>query len=209
VDLGELNIVEADSALKTFSSQCIKMFDGYVDVFDHPEKDMSILVSKLKSMEDDADEMMHDITNYLVRCTSHDLSSEHAEKITGMLRITAELEECSDTIYRLVKLAERKYTAGRQFSDEQTANIKLFTAHIGEFLGFTHDNILVKSDKSIVAGFDAKAAEMRNDFNKAAMKRMKNGKVKLEMININTNNELRGIANQLSHIVITSTEIAD
>lgn len=209
VDLGELNIVEADSALKIFSSHCIKMFDGYVDVFDHPEKDMSALVSKLKSMEDDADGMMHDITNYLVRCTSHDLSSEHAEKITGMLRITAELEECSDAIYRLVKLAERKYSAGRQFSDEQTANIKLFTAHIGEFLGFTHDNMLKKSDSAIIAGFDAKAAEMRNDFNKAAMKRMKDGKVKLEMININTNNELRGIANQLSHIVITSSEIAE
>jgi hypothetical protein len=69
--------------------------------------------------------------------------------------------------------------------------------------------MLKESDSMIVEGFDAKAAEMRSDFNKAAMKRMKEGKVKLEMININTNNELRGIANQLSHIVITSTEIAD
>ena len=209
VDLGELNIVEADSALKTFSSHCIKMFDGYVDVFDHPEQDMSSLVSKLKRMEDEADVMMHDITNYLVRCSSHEISTEHAEKITGMLRITAELEECSDAIYRLVKLAERKYTAGRQFSSEQTANVKLFTAHIGEFLKFTADNILKESDEAVIATFDAKAAEMRNAFNKAAMKRMKDGKVKLEMININTNNELRGIANQLTHINKTSTEIAD
>ena len=185
------------------------MFDGYVDVFDHPEQDMSSLVSKLKRMEDEADVMMHDITNYLVRCSSHEISTEHAEKITGMLRITAELEECSDAIYRLVKLAERKYTAGRQFSSEQTANVKLFTAHIGEFLKFTADNILTPSDETTVATFDAKAAEMRNAFNKAAMKRMKDGKVKLEMININTNNELRGIANQLTHINKTSTEIAD
>jgi phosphate:Na+ symporter len=209
VDLGELNIVEADSALKTFSAHCIKMFDGYIEVFDNPEQDMSLLVIKLKSMEDDADEMMHDITNYLVRCTSHDLSAEHAEKITGMLRITAELEECSDAIYRLVKLAERKYTTGRRFSPEQTANIKLFTDHIGEFLKYTHDNMLKESDGTIVTSFNAKAASMRSDFNKAAMKRMKEGKVKLEMLNINTNNELRGIANQLSHIVITSSEIAD
>lgn len=209
VDLGELNIVEAESALKTFSSHCIKMFDGYVDVFDHPEKDMSALVSKLKAMEDDADVMMHDITNYLVRCSAHEISNDNAEKITGMLRITSELEECSDAIYRLVKLAERKYSAGRQFSEEQTANIKLFTAHIHEFLTFTDANLLRKTEKSLVDGFDAKSADMRSEYNKAAMKRMKDGHVKLEMININTNNELRGIANQLSHIVLTSAEVAD
>lgn len=209
VDLGELNIVEAESALTNFSSHCIDMFKGYNNVFDNPESDMSALVSKLKAMEDEADIMMHDITNYLVRCTSHDLSNEHAEKITGMLRITAELEECSDAIYRLVKLAERKYTAGRRFSAEQTANLKRFTTHIGEFLKFTHDNMLKKSDKTIISNFDLQASEMRSEFNSAAMKRMKEGKVKLEMININTNNELRGIANQLSHIVLTSAEIAD
>ena len=209
VDLGELNIVEAENALTTFSSHCIDMFDGYVNVFDHPETDMSTLVSKLKAMEDEADVMMHDITNYLVRCTSHDLSNDHAEKITGMLRITAELEECSDSIYRLVKLTERKYAAGRQFSEEQLANLKLFTTHIKGFLEFIHTNMLKESDQTVITEFDNKTSEMRNTFNKAVMKRMKDGNVKLEMININTNNELRGIANQLRHIALTSTEIAD
>lgn len=211
VDLGELNIVEADNALKNFSKHCIKMFDGYVQVFDNPDQDMSVLVSKLKQMEDDADLMMHDITNYLVRCTSNEMSEQNAEKITGMLRITAELEECSDAIYRLVKLAERKYKKGNVLTEEHKANIKLFSSHISSYLTFAHQNILKDADLAQVSEFDDKAAEMRNQFNKKAMKRMgkEGANVKLEMININTNNELRGIANQLTHIARTSVEIGN
>ncbi len=207
VDLGELNIVEADKALKNFSKHCVSMFKGYEKVFDNPDQDMSSLVNKLKQMEDDADIMMHDITNYLVRCTSNEMSEQNAEKVTGMLRITAELEECSDAIYRLVKLAERKYRKGNVLSEEHTTNIKLFVAHIKSYLDFTDDNILGTVDPAKVSELDDKAAQLRNDFNKSAMKRMANGDVKVEMLNINTNNELRGIANQLTHIARTSLEI--
>ncbi len=208
VDLGELNIVEADNALKNFSTHCISMFDGYVKVFDNPDEDMSPLVSKLKGMEDDADLMMHDITNYLVHCTSQEMSEQNAEKITGMLRITAELEECSDSIYRLVKLAERKYKKGNVLSEEHKTNIRIFTTEIKNYLEFAHDTIMKKADLEQVAEFDIKTSDLRNQFNKLAMKRMKDGNVKLEMININTNNELRGIANSLTHIIRTSSEIA-
>lgn len=209
VDLGELNIVEVDSALKSFSQHCVSMFEGYEKVFDSPDQDMSPLVTKLKQMEDEADLMMHDITNYLVRCTTNDMSEQNAEKITAMLRITAELEECSDAIYRLVKLAERKYRKGNVLSTEHTASIKEFVAHIKSYLDFTDSSILKKTDPAKVTEFNNTSAELRNKFNKSAMNRMADGDVKVEMLNINTNNELRGIADQLTHIMRTSAEITD
>ncbi len=208
VDLGELNIIEAEAAIKNFSQHNIKMFEGYVNVFEHPDQDMSALVNKLKRMEDDADLMMHDITNYLVHCSTKDITEQNAERLTGMLRITAELEECSDAIYRLVKIAERKYTKGNQFSEEHKQNIHTFTSAISEYLQYTHNTILTQPDMDKVKRYDELTAKYRNDFNKAAMKRMANGDVKVEMLNISTNNELRGIANQLTHICKISAEIA-
>lgn len=213
VDLGELNIVEAEKALSNFSSHCIEMFDGYVKVFENPEEDLSPLVSKLKQMEDEADIMMHDITEYLVRCTAKDVGNDQAEKITGMLRITAELEECSDAIYRLIKLAERKYVKGRQYNDEQTANLTELVTLTREFMEFTHKVLLKPVTTATLEKaeeLDRKASALRSRNNKAAMARMSaDGNVKIEMLNIDTNNGLRGLSNQLTHIIRTTEDITE
>ena len=44
VDLGELNLVEAESAIRRMSNNCDAMFKGAIDVFDHPKEDMSPLL---------------------------------------------------------------------------------------------------------------------------------------------------------------------
>lgn len=210
VDLGELNIVEAERAVASLSAHCVRMFDGYVEVFENPEEDMSSLVTKLKQMEDEADLMMHDITEYLVRCSSKEISNQMSEKITGLLRITAELEECSDAVYRLIKIAERKYKKGRQFSPEQSGAI-LETAS-------TVKSFLVLIDKQLHApetapntdearAFRQQIVQLRKISNKAAMQRMPEGNVKIEMLNIDTHNQLDVISNHLYHVAQTDSEI--
>lgn len=211
VDLGELNIVEAEQAVAKLSTHCTKMFTGYVDVFEHPERDMSEQVNKLKAMEDEADLMMHDITEYLVRCTSKEVSPHLSERITGLLRMTAELEECSDAIYRLIKIAERKYNKGRKFSDEQLGSIRELAALISEFLTFSEDLILGQvspAETQKAEDIREKIKSLTKSSNKAAMGRMAEGNVKLEMLNIDTNNQLNVIANHLMHVVQTSAEVS-
>jgi len=211
VDLGELNIVEAEQAVSNLSKHCTKMFAGYSDVFDHPEIDMSEQVNSLKAMEDEADLMMHDITEYLVRCTSKEVSPHLSERITGLLRMTAELEECSDAIYRLIKIAERRYNKGRQFSEEQLLTIRELAALISEFLTFCEDRILGQvspAETQKAEDFREKIKSLTKSSNKAAMGRMAEGNVKVEMLNIDTNNQLNIIANHLMHVVQTSAEVS-
>ncbi|MFC4993496.1 Na/Pi cotransporter family protein [Rubritalea tangerina] len=211
VDLGELNIVEAEQAVEALSQHCSKMFQGYVEVFENPQSDMSEHVKQLKEMEDEADLMMHDITEYLVRCTSKEVSPHLSERITGLLRMTAELEECSDAIYRLIKIAERKYNKGRQFSSEQTQSIKELNAHISEFLTFCEERILGQvspAETQKAEDIREKIKSLTKSSNKAAMKRMADGNVKLEMLNIDTNNQLNIVANHLMHVVQTSAEVS-
>lgn len=208
VDLGELNIVEAEQAVGTLSTHCVKMFQGYVKVFEHPEDDMSALVTKIKAMEDEADLMMHDITEYLVRCSSNEISPRLSERITGLLRITAELEECSDAIYRLIKIAERKYKKGRKFSSEQTGSIREIAAAIENLINLTNKQLLspeFHNTTDQAQAYRDQITNLRKKFNKTAMTRMSDGNVKIEMLNIDTNNQLDVIGNHLLHVAQTAS----
>ena len=207
VDLGELNIAEAENAIRKMSKLCVDMFNGFIDVFQHPKEDMSKQVSELKKIEDESDLMMQEITEYLVRCSSKDIGSSNATKIAGMLRITQELEECIDSIYRLVKLNERRYKKNRQFSDDQQSAIHEFAERVSQFITFA-DNLLLaeiqSENMSKAEAMEDAADAMRKKFNKSAMSRMADGNVKLEMINIDINNHLEAIANHALNIIQAS-----
>jgi len=211
VDLGELNIVEAESAIRNMSGLSVKMFKGFVDVLDHAKDDMSAEVSALKKIEDESDLMMHDITQYLVRCSAKDIGAANATKIAGMLRITQEIEECIDCIYRLVKLNERRYKKGRTFSQEQADAIREFAGTIDRFIEFTDTHVLNKisdADIATAESLENTSDTMRKKFNKSATKRMsKSSDVRLEMVNIDINNHFELIANHALNIVQTSQMI--
>jgi phosphate:Na+ symporter len=207
VDLGELNIAEAENAIRKMSSLCVKMFNGFIDVFEHPKEDMSAQVSALKKIEDESDIMMQEIAEYLVRCSSKDIGEANAAKIAGMLRITQELEECMDCIYRLVKLNERRYKKDRQFSQEQNDTIREFAGIISQFITFTDAQLLssiASEDMTKAEAMEKTSDTMRKKFNKSAMNRMAQGDVKLEMINIDINNHLESIADHALNIIQAS-----
>ncbi len=211
VDLGELNIAEAETAIRRMSKLCVRMFKGFVDVIEHPKDDMSAEVSALKKIEDEADLMMHDITEYLVRCSSKDIGQANATKIAGMLRITQEIEECIDSIYRLVKLNERRYKKGRAFSKEQTDSIREFAGNVDRLVEFADAHLLKaisQEELEKAESLENTSKVMRKRFNKSAMKRMaKNPDVRVEMINIDINNHFELISNHAMNIVQTSQMI--
>jgi phosphate:Na+ symporter len=211
VDLGELNIAEAESAIRTLSSLSVKMFKGFVDVLDHPKDDMSKEVSALKKIEDESDLMMQDITEYLVRCSAKDIGAANATKLAGMLRITQELEEGIDSMYRLVKLIERRYKKKRNFSEQQTNAIREFAGTIQNLIEFTNEHLLrpvSSQDMRKAEALAAASSTMRKKFNKSAMKRMADGgSVKLEMVNIDINNHFESISKHAMHVVDDSQMI--
>jgi phosphate:Na+ symporter len=210
VDLGELNIVEAETAIRRMSDLSVHMFTGFIDVLEHPKDDMSKQVVALKAIEDESDLMLQDITEYLVRCSSKDIGTVNATKIACMLRITQELEECIDCIYRLVKLNERRYKKGRHFSEQQADTIREFAGTIQRFIEFSDAHLLNKINGDNISkaeSLEDTSITMRKKFNKSAMKRMSTGDVKLEMINIDINNHFELIANHTLNIVQTSQAI--
>ncbi len=208
VDIGELNLPEAENATRELARITREMFLGYVEVFKNPAVDLSDEVKRLKALEDEADILTHDITEYLVRTTAAELSEENARSVTRMLRIVSELEEVSDAIYRLIQITQRKYEKGRVFGDEATGGILAFSSKIVEIIDL-YSEVLVKG-----AGEPAlrKAEEieratdrLRKQDNKRAMKRMSENPaedaVKTEMLTIDMNNQFEVIANHGLNVV--------
>lgn len=198
VDLGELNIAEAEVAVRKMATHTNDMFKGFKNVFDNPSADLSSEVSRLKKMEEEADLMMQDITEYLVKCVAHDMNQKNASNITAMIRIVTELEEATDCIYRLVKLTEKKYNKGHQFSEHQVKQIGQITSVVGQALGAVENYLLRKTPPEVVSSvksLDKQSHGMRKTFNKEAMKRMSEGDIRVEMLYTDLNNQLKSLAN--------------
>ena len=204
VDIGELSLAEAEASIRKMARLTSEMFDGMVDVLGRPNEDLSLRVSALKGMEDTCDTMLHDITAYLIECSTHEIGAGNATRITAMLRVVAELEEATDRIYRLVKVIERKYRKGRDFSEIQHEDLTAITVEVQTLLEVAC-NSLGRAD-----GEDVKKAQLIEDRvdglrkrnNKAAAVRMQQGTmVQTEMIFIDMNNHLEAVANHALNVV--------
>jgi phosphate:Na+ symporter len=207
VDLGELNIVEAEGAIRKMSTHSQEMFKGFRKAFDNPSTDLSSKISRLKKMEEEADLMMQDITEYLVQCSARDLTPQHAGNIAAMIRIVGELEESTDCTYRLIKLIERKYNKGHDFTDHQTKRVREIADVVGQSLSAVDNYLLqpVPADViSSVKSLEDQTDNMRKSFNKEAIKRMAEGDIRIEMLYTDINNQLESLANHSLNIMEAS-----
>ena len=204
VDIGELSLAEADVSIRKMARLTSEMFDGMVDVMGRPNEDLSQRVSALKGMENTCDEMLHDITAYLIQCSTHEIGAGNASRITAMLRVVAELEEATDRIYRLVKVIERKYRKGRDFTEIQHKDLTAITMQVRALLdvgcnslGSVNGEVIEKAQM-----IEDRVDALRKRNNKAAALRMQQGAVvQTEMIFIDMNNHLEAVANHALNVV--------
>ncbi len=198
VNLGELNLAEAESATRRMARLTNAMFKGFVEVLNNPHVDLSEKVTELKHMEVTCDGMLEDITSYLIQCSSHEINRDNAGRVTAMMRIASELEEATDRIYRLVKTVQRKYDKEVNFQTQHDDEVNLLCREVESLLQ-TSSASLVAVDKPMMErarlledGINA----LRKRHNKASVKRMKTGgDVATEMIFIEINNHLEAIGN--------------
>ncbi len=207
VEIGELNIAEAESAAKHMAKLTQEMFDGFAEVFDRPDIDLSARVVELKKIEDTCDEMLNDITSYLIQCSTHEIGTGNASRIAAMLRVVSELEEVTDRIYRLVKAVERKYNKGMRFSQQQNeevagliVSVRLLLQVAGDSLAGGQQSILDEAGR-----LEDEIDRLRKANNKGSIARMQSGgDVPTEMIFTEINNQLEAVGNHGLNVVQSS-----
>ncbi|MEX2579397.1 MAG: Na/Pi cotransporter family protein [Verrucomicrobiales bacterium] len=209
VDMGQLNIPEAERATLQLGRITQEMFEGYLEIFRNPETKLGPEVKRLKQLEDDADVLTHDITEYLVRTSAAEISEDSARAVTRMLRIASELEEVSDAIYRLIQITQQKFAKNRDFVEEATENVEVFAGKIVDLIALYLDvleNGATESKLREAEQIERRTDKHRKQFNKRAMKRMSltGNAVKTEMIVIDMNNQFELIANYGLNVVQTA-----
>ncbi|MGC6426643.1 MAG: Na/Pi cotransporter family protein [Akkermansiaceae bacterium] len=207
VDLGELNVVEAENAIRKMSSHTQEMFAGFRSAFANPSTDIGAEITRLKKMEDEADLMMQDITEYLIQCSARDLTPDHAGNIAAMIRIVGELEESTDCIYRLIKLIERKYNKGHKFSEHQNKRVNEIADIVAQAFSAVDNFLLQKVPADVISavkGLEVQTDNMRKRYNKEAVKRMAEGDIRVEMLYTDINNQLEALANNALNIMEAS-----
>jgi phosphate:Na+ symporter len=212
VDMGELNLAEAETATRRMNDLTSTMYDGFVRVLNHPSKDLSGEVAELKRMEDQCDEMLHDITTYLIHCSAHEIGSENAARISSILRIVSEYEEASDRIYRLVKLVQRKYEKGRHFTEEQHRELTAICSQVRASLDLCANSISGVSGELLenATRIENRIDKLRKVHNKGAVRRMQSGSVvQTEMLYTEFNNHLEAIGNHALNIIQSAERSED
>src|SRR5690606_8036712 len=133
---GELNLAEAERDVERMGEITRELLTGFTDLFENPPADPEGRVKELKELEKESDRRALATTQYLLQCTSGRVSDQTMERVTGMLRVIAELEDICDCGYRLVSLAARRHRKQRQLPDEALRQVRHFSTLVLQFMDF-------------------------------------------------------------------------
>ncbi|MDY0167854.1 MAG: Na/Pi cotransporter family protein [Thermoguttaceae bacterium] len=218
VDVGELNLPEAENAIRRMAALNQEMMDRYIKIFQHPSEDRSSDVEDLRAMERLTDTMLSDITTYLVRSSTHQLDERHAHSVAAMLQVVSEMEQVADCISRLVKLVRKKYRSGKEFDPEVSQQLLRFAHTIQEFITFYRTHLfrrVTDADLARAQQLEEQTDQMRKALRREATARMREGEdVETELLNIDLGVQMERIGNHALNIVeeyryIDSDESAD
>lgn len=208
---GEINLAEAEREIKGMAELTREMFRGFNEVYENPDQDMGPKIKELKAMEERSDRMAFDITQYLIYCTSSELSRDRLNEVTVMMRVISELEEICDCALDLVKLAERKYRKKRVLPEETQVAIRNFSGPVDQFMSFyiqcltskvTHADIETAMQLEDI--IDASRKKLRRE----AVRRMSDpANIKSEMLYIDILNNIESIGDHSLNILKLLSQI--
>jgi phosphate:Na+ symporter len=202
---GEINLAEAQREIKRMAKLTREMFAGFNEVYESPDTDLSSRVKELKEMEERSDRLAFDITQYLIYCTSSELSRERLNEVTVMLRVISELEEICDNTLDLVKLAERKYRKKRVLPAETQAAIRNFSMPVDQFMGFYIECLKKKvtaADIETAMHLEDTIDASRKKLRREAVRRMSDpANIKSEMLYIDILNNIESIGDHSLNIL--------
>ena len=202
--LGELNLAEAQNEVVRMAKLTSSMFKGFLEVYNNPDKDMGDKVNEIKRQEEISDQMVFDITNYLVRCSTGQISDESTAQVAAMTRIVSELEDISDCNYRLSLLAVRKYRKHRVLSDKIEEEFQQYTGQVMEFIDYYIQFInrdITQADMEKASQMERAIDQTLTVLRKESVRRMRaTGNINAEMLYVDILRHFEIIGNHAMNI---------
>ncbi len=206
---GELNLAEAERDVQRLGQITRELVTGFADLFQSAAATPEELEARLKAfkeLEKESDRLAFEATNYLLRCTSSGVSDATMTRVTGLLRVVAELEDICDCGYRLCVLAERKHRKQRALPPETHRQVREFAALVLQFIDFYSQRIptgVSVADMEPAYQLENLIDSFRKTLRRDSLRRMQasGDVVKAEMLYIDVLNNMESIGNHSLNVL--------
>ena len=118
------------------AEQASKAFIDSISDFDKYDDDKK---DKIKTIENELDDLEDELNAYLVRISGTDVSDVDGKKINGMLHSIVDIERISDYAMNMIILAENMHKMKINFSDAAKKEIEVLNRAVSEILVNTID----------------------------------------------------------------------
>lgn len=206
VGTGELNFQEATRAVQRLGELTQEMFKKFIEIYEHPEKDMSKQVNEIDALEKESNTLTNELTEYLIRCTSDEVSEDTRQKAYSYLRVAAELEEIGDCCHRMTNRAVRRYKKDRLVTELAEKEVVQFGKLVERFIDLYSTKLsseVSASDMEITLDFEKAISERRNELRRRSVNRMIDApeNVKPELLYLDIVNTFERIANHSRNVM--------
>lgn len=203
---GELNFEEATRAVQRLGNLTQSMFKKFIEIYEHPDQDMSVQVKEIDKLEKDSNALTDELTEYLIRCTSDEVSEDTRQRAYSYLRVAAELEEIGDCCHRMTNRAVRRYKKNRLVTDLAEKEVVQFGKLVERFIDLYSSKLssdVSASDMEMTLDFERAINEKRKELRKRSVNRMMEApeNVKPELLYIDIVNTFERIANHSRNIM--------
>tara|TARA_R100000027_G_scaffold67314_1_gene65522 strand:- start:878 stop:2416 length:1539 start_codon:yes stop_codon:yes gene_type:complete len=202
---GSLNVVEAEAETTRLADMGLQIYDLFVELFENPSSTTKTHFKKAEKLEDDCDRLAFDITRFLTHCSTHKLSEEKADDVAALFMVTAELEEVSDSTYRLAQIADRRSREELVLDPMIEERLKALMRHLRAFMQFVHDSTKKPTTVAAMENAIRYRDGIKNSIKELRQKQTKvmhrNGDIDSGMLAIDLLNYLKAVNSDLFNIM--------
>lgn len=120
----ELNLQSAKSEIEVFSQRVLRMYTFLPGLRTAKNEDeFEAIMQRIAKYEGITDRMEQEITKFLTRVGSGDVSQHTSERISTMLRIIDNLESIGDAVFQIAMTRKSKREDAVHFDASQNANL--------------------------------------------------------------------------------------
>lgn len=178
-DTPEFNIMRAEKEIGDMAGIVLSMYGRIREILstlkENPGR-AAELKSELREQEDFADEMREELTRFLMECNRQQLSARSENRVSRLLRITADLENMTDDCYGIGFLLETSVRKDQIFREKEIRALIPYMTLVGDFLGFVRGHL----GKQLTREEIERAAFMEEEIDAAQKRLRKYGRKRIE-----------------------------
>jgi len=189
IDMPETCVIQAQKEIADFADVVVEMFDELqIGIKNIDKKFATDGYAKIEKMEDFTDQMHVQLTHYLIRCSSLNISEESKENVSHMLQIAEELESIADGCLSIAGQLKKAVNKELPFRPEDLEKLLPYFELSRQFLQFIYKNVskiqrLSKNQFEFATELEQQIDEQRKSLKKIARKRLESGAdVKAELL---------------------------